>query len=444
MNVVCPFHVHMDKVPPLGTTLRVMAVYANPNDVRSVVKRCLIHMDPYNATNSKSIIPAVHVIRCESPCAAYKEDPTTGRHSVVIEYNNPEAGMGYRVYHYRFMCLSSCSSGEGMNRRPIKIIFTLEHGNCVLGRLSMDVKICRCPGRDRRNEDKSRLPPTSSTDQAKGQKKRKPNGKSTGIEVPPKTKKLSPSDTENDQQDIFQLQCSSRAIFDALRPIRDALEFYSTQHVDGRCCPDLSSTIEISEYFANEVAAEAFMPTHTPFRYDESLKKLFVKLDMACPFRVHLKREPPIGTTVRVMAVFSQPNDAMKPVKRCIRHMDLTDATNQTGTTCSTIHLRFMCLNSCTGGDGMNRRPIKAVFTLEHGDVVLGRLSMDVKVCACPTRDRRNEDKARLKLDVPTGVPDLSVEATTTSAPGDSTASANTAACAQAESRKRGTVNVEQ
>ncbi|XP_042146794.1 cellular tumor antigen p53 isoform X3 [Ixodes scapularis] len=234
MNVVCPFHVHVDKVPPLGTTLRVMAVYANPNDVRSVVKRCLIHMDPYNATNSKSIIPAVHVIRCESPCAAYKEDPTTGRHSVVIEYNNPEAGMGYRVYHYRFMCLSSCSHGEGMNRRPIKIIFTLEHGNCVLGRLSMDVKICRCPGRDRRNEDKSRLPPTSSTDQAKGQKKRKPNGKSTGIEVPPKTKKLSPSDTENDQQGIFQLQCSSRAIFDALRPIRDALEFYSTQHVDGR------------------------------------------------------------------------------------------------------------------------------------------------------------------------------------------------------------------
>ncbi|XP_042146790.1 tumor protein p73 isoform X1 [Ixodes scapularis] len=300
-------------------------------------------------------------------------------------------------------------------------------------------------------------------------------------------------------------------------------------------CPDLSSTIEISEYFANEVAAEAFMPMHTPFRslalpfqptpavppivelpqpvggrhcpvttayegdygfyvdcpqqqrstkgagytYDESLKKLFVKLDMACPFRVHLKREPPIGTTVRVMAVFSQPNDAMKPVKRCIRHMDLTDATNQShpfpshiirceslhaaykedpstghlsvvmdytspeaGTTCSTIHLRFMCLNSCTGGDGMNRRPIKAVFTLEHGDVVLGRLSMDVKVCACPTRDRRNEDKARLKLDVPTGVPDLSVEATTTSAPGDSTASANTAVCAQAESRKRGLTSI--
>lgn len=29
-------------------------------------------------------------------------------------------------------------------------------------------------------------------------------------------------------------QCSSRAIYDALRPIRDALEFYSRQHVDGR------------------------------------------------------------------------------------------------------------------------------------------------------------------------------------------------------------------
>ncbi|CAN7985952.1 unnamed protein product [Ixodes hexagonus] len=289
----------------------------------------------------------------------------------------------------------------------------------------MDVKICSCPGRDRRNEDKARMkldlaPPNSSTGQPKGQKRSEHGGMTNG--APPKTKKFS-EDTEGDGQTVYTLQCNSRPIYDTLRIIRDALQFYSQQHPNGRCHQDPGSTVEISGYLINEVAGEAPTPTYTAYRYDESRRKLFINMDMACPFRVHVKRKPPIGTTLRVTAVFSQPNDVMKPVKRCIKHMDPKDPTNQGGCTWSVIYLKFMCLNTCSGGDGMNRRPIKAVFTLEHGNLVWGRLSMDVKVCACPARDRRNEDKARTKLELVTGEADSSLlVTTTTTAPVDTTA----------------------
>ena len=59
--------------------------------------------------------------------------------------------------------------------------------------------------------------------------------------------------------------------------------------------------------------------------------------------------------------------------------------------------LKFMCLGSDVGG--INRRPLKVIFTLEdhlsqNGEViVLGRYTVDVRICSCPKRDKQQEER---------------------------------------------------
>lgn len=57
-----------------------------------------------------------------------------------------------------------------------------------------------------------------------------------------------------------------------------------------------------------------------------------------------------------------------------------------------TIYLfQFMCFSSCIGG--LNRRPVQIVFSLQNGQRTLGRQVMEVRICACPGRDRQNDEK---------------------------------------------------
>jgi len=55
---------------------------------------------------------------------------------------------------------------------------------------------------------------------------------------------------------------------------------------------------------------------------------------------------------------------------------------------------QFMCFSSCVGGLG--RRPVQVVFTLERDGQVLGRQSVELRICACPGRDRRSDEEALL------------------------------------------------
>ena len=66
-----------------------------------------------------------YVLHTDHSKAVYEKDPTSGRHSVRVSLDHPQAGAEWVTVPYRFMCKSSCDGG--MNRRLTEVIFTLEN-----------------------------------------------------------------------------------------------------------------------------------------------------------------------------------------------------------------------------------------------------------------------------------------------------------------------------
>ena len=61
------------------------------------------------------------------------------------------------------------------------------------------------------------------------------------------------------------------------------------------------------------------------------------------------------------------------------------------GTEYVTEMFAFMCFSSCASGP--SRRPVEVIFTLERDGQTLGRRVVEIRVCACPGRDRMIEEK---------------------------------------------------
>lgn len=208
-----PIEVLVSKEPPVGAVLRATAVYKKTEHIAEVVRRCPHHQNE-DATEHRS-----HLIRVEgSQRAQYFEDPHTKRQSVTVPYEPPQLGSEMTTILLSFMCNSSCMGG--MNRRPILTILTLETPDgFVLGRMCFEVRICACPGRDRKTEEEnSTKTKTTGTKQTK-KRKSVPAPDSTSAK---KTK--STSSAEEEDKDTFVLHVRGRERYEMLKKINDGLE----------------------------------------------------------------------------------------------------------------------------------------------------------------------------------------------------------------------------
>ncbi|KAG8231834.1 hypothetical protein J437_LFUL008605 [Ladona fulva] len=132
--------------------IRALPVYTISQHMTYPVNRCPLHL---KEDESKGLASQNHVVRCEDFRALYECDEESKRYSVVTPLGCPQPGSDVVTLMYSFACKSSCCGG--MNRRPVMVIFTLEKDNLVVGRKTMNFRVCSCPKRDKEKEEKSAL-----------------------------------------------------------------------------------------------------------------------------------------------------------------------------------------------------------------------------------------------------------------------------------------------
>lgn len=206
-----PIEVLVSKEPPQGAVLRATAVYKKTEHVADVVRRCPHHQNEDTAEHRS------HLIRVEgNQRAQYFEDLHTKRQSVTVPYEPPQLGSEMTTILLSFMCNSSCMGG--MNRRPILTILTLETPEgLVLGRRCFEVRICACPGRDRKTEEDNKQKESGTKEMKKRKSAPPPDTTST-------KKSKCTSSAEEDDKDVFILHVRGRERYEMLKKINDGLE----------------------------------------------------------------------------------------------------------------------------------------------------------------------------------------------------------------------------
>ena len=160
MNKLVQAEFRVGPTPPEGLWIRALPIYAEAGHIREPVRRCPNHASASDPTNQPPEHGnPTHLIRMDGSDTLYCDDKESGRLSVIFPVRAPHQGSEFTHKLMKFMCLGS--DVGGINRRPLKVIFTLEavdpSGNPgighVLGRKVVEVRICSCPKRDRQQEE---------------------------------------------------------------------------------------------------------------------------------------------------------------------------------------------------------------------------------------------------------------------------------------------------
>nr|XP_056719600.1 cellular tumor antigen p53 [Euleptes europaea] len=213
LGKTCPVLVKVSSFPPPGAVIRAMAVYKKSEHVAEVVKRCPHHERAPEYSDDG--VPAEHLIRVEgNKSAQYYSDKDSKRHSVVVPYETPQVGSACSTILYNFMCNSSCMGG--MNRRPILTIITLEsQQGHPLGRRCFEVRVCACPGRDRKTEEEN-------VHKAALRGERSKKGNSPAENGP---EKKHTAGTSNSAEEVHVLEIRGRERYLWFKKMNEALEF---------------------------------------------------------------------------------------------------------------------------------------------------------------------------------------------------------------------------
>ena len=158
MNKLVQGEFRVGPSPPDGLWIRALPIYAEAGHIREPVRRCPNHASAGDPTNQPPEHGnPTHLIRMDGSDTLYCDDKESGRLSVIFPVRAPHQGSEFTHKLMKFMCLGS--DVGGINRRPLKVIFTLEAVDAagqigvVLGRKVVEVRICSCPKRDRQQEE---------------------------------------------------------------------------------------------------------------------------------------------------------------------------------------------------------------------------------------------------------------------------------------------------
>ncbi|KAH0554579.1 cellular tumor antigen p53 [Cotesia glomerata] len=162
--------------------------------------------------------------------------------------------------------------------------------------------------------------------------------------------------------------------------------------------------------------------------YSQLLRKIYIDMEQRQPMR--FQWSPPVDNLyLRTTLVYAEDRYRGDPVLRCHNHIGTDSPANRNMPTiilkqvvrcihprscyedisghnsvtiplgtpqpgCNYVPLDFMfyCKNSCS--TGMNRRATQLVFTLEtETREIVGRRTLEVRVCSCPKRDKEKEEE---------------------------------------------------
>ncbi|CAF0815412.1 unnamed protein product [Brachionus calyciflorus] len=215
-NVACPVDISVSSLPPSGSIIRAMPVYGKYEHIEQIVTRCENHKKSKEFDNDVDLPEEAlsHFIRCRHNQAIYEQDITTQRQSVTVPFEKPQTGSAYSTILYQFMCYSSCVGGS---QKPLRIVLTLEFNGEILGRLSFEIKICACPGRDRTTDE------NKFNKQKNIQKLKEPKKEETIVKNP-SIKNTESVIVDNDSQELFTLVIKGRKNYEILKNLNEALK----------------------------------------------------------------------------------------------------------------------------------------------------------------------------------------------------------------------------